>query len=66
MAPTCASLMIASGVGAKAVSTFRGPASIAITMDRYGHLLPGSQDEAAELLDRHLARDQVEVGVAPR
>ena len=37
-----ASLMIAAGVNAKALSTFMGHASIAITLDRYGHLMPGS------------------------
>jgi integrase len=34
----CASLMIAAGVNAKVLSTFMGHASIAITLDRYGHL----------------------------
>ena len=32
-----------------------GHASITITLDRYGHLFPGSEDEAAELLDAYLA-----------
>jgi hypothetical protein len=27
-----------------------------ITLDRYGHLLPGNEHEAAELLDTWLAR----------
>ncbi len=30
--------------------------SITITLDRYGHLLPGNEDEAAGLLDAYLAR----------
>jgi hypothetical protein len=30
--------------------------SITITLDRYGHLFPGSEDEAAALLDSYLAR----------
>jgi integrase len=46
--------MIAAGVNAKALSTFMGHASIAITLDRYGHLMPGSEAEAAELLDGYL------------
>jgi integrase len=46
--------MIAAGVNVKALSTFMGHAKIAITLDRYGHLLPGSEDEAAELLDTYL------------
>ena len=33
-----------------------GHASISITLDRYGHLFPGSEDEAAELVDAYLAR----------
>ena len=46
--------MIAAGVNAKALSTFMGHANIAITMDRYGHLMPGAEDEAAVLLDTYL------------
>lgn len=53
---TFASLMIAAGVNAKALSTYMGHANIGITMDRYGHLMPGNEDEAAGLLDRYLAR----------
>jgi integrase len=53
---TCASLMIAAGVNAKALSAYMGHATIAITFDLYGHLMPGSHDEAAGLLDAFLAR----------
>jgi integrase len=52
---TCASLWIAAGVNAKALSTFMGHTSVTITLDRYGHLLPGSEQEAAGMLDRYLA-----------
>jgi integrase len=31
-------------VNAKALSTFMGHASISITLDRYGHLIPGSEE----------------------
>jgi integrase len=51
---TFASLMIAAGVNAKALSTFMGHANISITLDRYGHLLPGAEDEAASLMDAYL------------
>jgi integrase len=51
---TFASLMIAAGVNAKALQTFMGHASITVTLDLYGHLLPGSEDEAAVLLDAYL------------
>jgi hypothetical protein len=33
-----------------------GHASIAITLDRYGHLFPGSEGEAAKLVDEYLER----------
>ena len=51
---TYASLMIAAGVNAKALSTFMGHANISITLDRYGHLMPGSEAEAGKLLDAYL------------
>ncbi len=51
---TFASLMVAAGVNAKALSTFMGHANISITLDRYGHLMPGSEEEAAGLLDGYL------------
>jgi integrase len=53
---TFASLMIAAGVNAKALSTYMGHASIKITFDLYGKLMPGNEDEAAGLLDAFLAR----------
>jgi integrase len=53
---TFASLMIASGVNAKALTTYMGHASLMITYDRYGHLMPGNEREAARLLDDYLAR----------
>lgn len=31
-----------------------GLANIAITLDRYGHLMPGNEAEAASLLDSYL------------
>jgi integrase len=46
--------MIAAGVNAKALSTFMGHANISITLDRYGHLMPGAEDEAAGLMDAYL------------
>jgi hypothetical protein len=45
-----------AGVHAKALSTFLGHASISITLDRYGHLFPGSGDEAVALVDAYLER----------
>ncbi len=51
---TFGSLMIAAGVNAKALSTYMGHSSITITLDRYGHLMPGNEEEAAGLLDAYL------------
>jgi len=56
-----AALMIGAGVNPKALSTFMGHTNIGITLDQYGHLLPGAEDEAAGLLDAFLAR---QVGAA--
>ena len=53
---TFASLMIAAGVNAKALASYMGHSSVAITYDRYGHLMPGNEDEAAALLDAYLER----------
>ncbi len=52
---TFASLMIAAGVNAKALSTYMGHAGISITLDRYGHLMPGSESQAAGMLDSYLS-----------
>jgi hypothetical protein len=40
----------------KALSSYMGIASLQITFDRYGHLMPGSEEEAAGLLDEYLDR----------
>ena len=54
---TFASLMIAAGVNAKALAVYMGHASVTITLDRYGHLMPGNEGEAADLLDAYLAQN---------
>ena len=46
--------MIAAGVNVKALSTYMGHSSITITLDRYGHLMPGNEEQAAALLDAYL------------
>lgn len=53
---TYASMMIAAGVNAKALQTYMGHASIEITFNLYGHLMPGNEAEAAAMLDAYLAR----------
>ena len=61
---TYASLMIAAGVNAKALGSFMGHSSITITLDRYGHLMPGAEDEAAALLDAYLDRANTQARLA--
>lgn len=61
---TFASLMIAAGVNAKALATYMGHASVTITLDRYGHLMPGNENEAAALLDAYLIRADTQARVA--
>ena len=53
---TFASLMIAAGCNAKALSVVMGHASITITFDRYGHLMPGGEQEVGRLLGEFLAK----------
>lgn len=52
---TFASLMIAAGCNAKALSVVMGHASITITFDRYGHLMPGGEQEVGRILGEYLA-----------
>lgn len=51
---TCAALLIAQGAHPKAISAWLGHSSIAITMDRYGHLFPEHADELVAGLDLQL------------
>ena len=53
---TFASILIAAGVNAKALSTYLGHSSIQIILDRYGYLMPGNEDERVALLDAYLER----------
>jgi hypothetical protein len=52
--------MIAAGVNAKALSSFMGHASITVTFDLHGHMMPGSEGEGAparRLSERPSQRD---------
>jgi integrase len=51
---TFASLMIAAGPNAKALSVVMGHASIQITFYRYGKLMPGGEAEVGRLLSVYL------------
>lgn len=50
---TAASQMLDAGIAIDKVSKFMGHASITITIDRYGHLLPGGETDAIALLDAY-------------
>jgi integrase len=39
-----------------------GHSSIQVTYDKYGHLMPGNEDQAAELLDAYLTRAKENAG----
>jgi integrase len=41
-----------------------GHASITITLDRYGHLMPGNEADAAEPLDAYIARERESSGLS--
>ncbi len=56
----------AVGVNGKALSTYLGHSSIQVTFDRYGHLMPGNEEEAAALLDDYLEAEQERAGAAAR
>jgi integrase len=51
---TAATLGIAAGVSVKAISDQLGHASISFTLERYSHVLPSIQDEAAAKVERLL------------
>jgi integrase len=61
---TFASFAIAAGLNAKTLSTYMGHANITITLDLYGHLLPGNKEEATKLLDDYFAEATVAQTVA--
>lgn len=48
---TCASLLLVAGVTIKAVSELLGHSSVAITWDRYSHVVPSLQRDAAMALE---------------
>lgn len=55
-----ASALIAGGENPKAVSEFLGHATIAVTFNVYGHLFPGSRDEARARMDSYLEAELAE------
>jgi integrase len=63
---TCAGLLIAQGAHPKVIQERLGHASIAITMDRYGHLLPALDEAVVTGLEAtyHAAQRPAKVKVA--
>ena len=51
-------MCIAAGVNARGLMAYLGHSSIQMTFDRYGHLMPGNEDEAAVLLNAYLRRSR--------
>ncbi|MBW2230974.1 MAG: site-specific integrase, partial [Deltaproteobacteria bacterium] len=51
---TCATLLLAAGENAKVVSERLGHATVAFTLDRYAHVMPGMQEQASEKLEAML------------
>jgi integrase len=51
---TFASIAIAAGVNIGTVSAALGHSSVTITWDRYHHLMPGTMDQAAEMIQGYI------------
>jgi integrase len=51
---TCATLLLVQNVPAKVVSELLGHSSVAITLDRYSHVLPSMQQSAAAAMEQVL------------
>ena len=51
---TFASIAIAAGVNIGTVSAAIGHASVTITWDRYHHLMPGTMDQAGEMIQAYI------------
>jgi hypothetical protein len=65
---TAAALAIATGAHPKAIQERLGHASITTTLDRYGHLMPGMDEQIAERLEamaHHEILDAVATNTAP-
>jgi integrase len=59
---TFASILIAAGVNAEAITEAMGHASVTMTFDRYGHLMPDGRDEARSRVDAYLGHVGADTG----
>ena len=58
---THATLMLESGANVRAVSERLGHTSVAFTLQTYGHVLPGMDEELAETIGRILGRNSIRI-----
>jgi integrase len=56
-----ATTMLRAGVHPKIVQERLGHSSIAITLDRYSHVVPGLQHAAADKMDELFSRSQTKM-----
>jgi integrase len=52
---TCATLLLSRGHHPKLVQELLGHASVALTLDRYSHVLPGMGDQTAAAMEAALS-----------
>ena len=52
---TCATLLLSRGHHPKLVQDLLGHASVALTLDRYSHVLPGMGDQTAAAMEAALS-----------
>jgi integrase len=64
---TAASLMLNHGIPPIVVARRLGHSKVSITLDTYGHLMPGMQNEAADLMDELVTPVEVQLHqIAPK
>ncbi len=54
---SCCSLLLQAGANVKTVSERLGHASAAFTLDVYGHIMPGMQEETTDIFSKLLYED---------
>jgi len=59
-------LAVAAGVSVKVISDQLGHASVSFTLERYSHVLPSIQDEAAAKVERMLMGSLLEASTDVR
>jgi hypothetical protein len=64
VAPAPGAYFIAAGLDWKQISTWAGHSDVRQTWNRYGHLVPGGEGEAADRLSAYLDRSTVAQTVA--